>query len=132
MQIYGPPQNKLAALKDSNPRYWAILLSRSQYSEAEINQALADIEAVNNRLRAFKESAYDLLQDENGSMDYFKGFASDAHRQLSVMLSEADYLSVGFSDNSHLNCFPVRKWQASVAKLDKEINKIKAFIAKNF
>lgn len=132
MQVYGPTQSKLSALKESNPTYWQLLLSRSEYSEAQINQELASIEALNARLHSFLTSAYDLLVWENGQpMNHFPtGFASDAHQELSAMLAEIDYLSPSFSQNSHSNSFPVRKWQTEAAGMARQITKIEKFISK--
>lgn len=130
MEIYSPSQNRLLALKAANPAYWQLLLSRSEYSESEIEQELANIEEVNSKLHSFKSSAYDLLVWEDGKeMNYIpNGFASEKHQKLNEMLSEIDYYSPHFSDNSHLNCFPVRKWQNEVAWLYRQMAKIEKII----
>lgn len=132
MEVYGSPENKLFALKSSKPAYWELLLSRSEYSEAEVEQELNNIDVANAKLQSFLSSAYDLLVWEDGKeMNYFpNGFASDAHWQLNEMLSELSYYSPSFSENSHLNCFPVRKWQKEVAHIYKQIAKVEKFIAK--
>ena len=88
------------------------------------------VDTVNNKLSAFLSSAYDLLVDENGQMDHIKGFASGAHQALSGILAEISYISPSFSDNSHSNCFPVRKWQKEVNSLYGQIAKIERFVSK--
>lgn len=130
MQIYGPTQSKLQALKQANPAYWQLLLSRSEYSEAQINQGLTSIDEVNARLHSFLTSAYDLLVWADGKqMNYIpNGFASDAHQELSGMLSDISYIYPSFSQNSHSNCFPVSKWQKQVASLGRQITKIEMFV----
>jgi hypothetical protein len=130
MQIYGPSQNKIQAIKETNPTYWQLLLTRSEYSENEINQELANIDEANTQLHSFLTSAYDLLVWEDGKeMNYIpNGFASDAHQALSAMLSEISYINPSFSQNSHSNCFPVNKWQKEVKSLISQIAKIEKFI----
>lgn len=133
MQVYSPTQSKLEAIKGSNPTYWQLLLTRSEYSEAQINQEIANINEVNTKLHGFLASAYDLLVWKDGKeMNYIpNGFASDTHQELSGMLSEISYIYPYFSDNSHLNCFPVRKWQKEVKSLYSQIAKIEKFIRGN-
>ena len=133
MQVYRPSLNKVSALKESNPTYWQLLLTRSEYSEAQINQELVNIEEANSRLHGFLTSAYDLLVWEDGKeMNYIpNGFASDAHQKLSGMLSGIHYIYPDMSENSHLNCFPIRKWQKEVKSLYSQIAKIEKFIKSN-
>ena len=132
MQVYRPSQNKISALKESNPTYWQLLLTRSEYSKGEINQELANIDEANTRLYNLLASAYDLLVYEDGrAMSYIWGFASDAHQKLSGMLAEISYISPSFSQNSHSNCFPVSKWQKEVSSLNSQIAKIEKFIKSN-
>ena len=129
MKVYRPSQNKILAFKESNPTYWQLLLSRSEYDEDQINQELVNIEEANSRLHSFLTSAYDLLVWEDGKqMNYIpNGFASDAHQKLSAMLSEISYISPSFSQNSHSNCFPVSKWQKQVKSLYSQIARIEKF-----
>lgn len=130
MEIYTAPTNKVTALKLSNPTYWSLLLTRSQYSETEIDQALTAIDEANAKLHGFLSSAYDLLVFENGlEMNYIpNGFASEGHQKLSDMLSMISYISPSMSQNDHLNCFPVRKWEKEIARLYNQIAKIEKFI----
>lgn len=129
MEVYDPTQNNIFALKANNPAYYALLLTRSQYNQDEIEQVLSSLDKTNIALRDLKSSAYDLLVYEDGKeMSYFYGFASDNHAKLNEMLSETDYLSPSMSQNDHANCFPVRKWQKEVDRLIKRMAKIQKFV----
>ncbi len=132
MEVYSPTKSKLEALKENNPTYWQLLLSRSEYSEAHINQEIANINEANTRLHGFLTSAYDLLIWEDGKeMNYIpNGFASDAHQELNGMLSGISYIYISFSQNSHLNCFPVATWQKEVKSLYSQIASLEKFISK--
>lgn len=129
MEVYGPSQNNIFALKANNPAYYALLLTRSEYTQDEIEQVLSKMDEANVALRNLKSSAYDLLVYEDGKeMSHFYGFASDNHAKLNEMLSETDYLSPSMSQNDHANCFPVRKWQKEVDWLIKRMTKIQKSI----
>lgn len=123
-QVWRPKPNKLTTLSADNPGYWRILVKRSQYTEAEITQALADGEAVNDRVQAFLEEAYSLLVWEDGrSMGYhnsqYTDYASDAHSTLAMHILQTHYVGLSTSENSHLNCFPVQKWRKQIAAADR-------------
>lgn len=132
MEVYSPTQSKLEILKESNPTYWQLLLTRSEYSSEVINQEIANINEANAKLHSFLTSAYDLLVYPDGkAMSHIWGFASDAHQELNGMLSDISYISPSFSQNSHSNCFPVSKWQKQVKSLNSQIAKIEKFIRGN-
>jgi len=134
MEIYAAPQSKLTALKASNPAYWSLRVSRSEYSESEIDLALAAVEEVNAKLHSFLSTAYDLLVWEDGKeMNYIpNGFASEKHQELNGLLSDlgGSYVIPSFSQNSHLNGFPVAKWLKEINGLNKKIARIEKFVQK--
>lgn len=125
-QVWTPQESKIRKIQQDNPTYWALLVSRSQYNEAEICQALDSVDSVNGQLAKVLEVAYDLIE----GMDPIKGYDSKEHQSLGKMISSADYVAITFSQNSHKNALPVKKWQNEVAKLERKINKIEKMIGK--
>jgi hypothetical protein len=131
MEIYGPSKNKVITLRSENRAYFDRLVSRSEYSEEEITLALDSITKANEGLQQLLSKLYDLLVWEDGEeMGHMVGFASDNHKELSAKLCQVDYISPNMSENNHLNCFPVRKWQKEVKQLKAEMTRLQKFASK--
>lgn len=129
MQVYRPSLNKISQLSINNPRYFALCVSRSQYSESEIVSALVEIEQVNSEWQALQNHIYtNILVDKNGEMSVLTGFATPTHQEISSMIYKTDYISPHMSENSHRNCFPVAKWNKEIVYLRKQMSKIQKLI----
>lgn len=125
MEIFRPQPSKLSQLPANNPQYFALCVSRSQYSESDILTSLAEIEQVNDEFQSLQDYVYtNILQD----MNVLTGFDTLTHRKISELIYETSYISPSMSENSHRNCFPVAKWQKEIVSLRSKINKIQKLI----
>lgn len=129
MEIFRPQPSKLSQLPTCNPQYFALCVSRSQYSESDILASLAEVERVNDEFQALQDYVYtNILSDENGEMSVLKGYATPTHQKIAQMIYEADYVSPHMSENSHRNCFPVNKWNKEIAGLRVKMTKIQRLV----
>lgn len=129
--VYRKQESKIDKIRKTNPNYWALLLSRSEYTESEITKVLDEIELINEEWAQFQEYVYNnILTDEIGEMNSFDGYASDLHKEIDNEISKNNYVDAHFSENSHKNCFPVRKWENEISKLRKAIKRIEKLIEK--
>lgn len=131
MSIYKPQPSKLSTLSITNPNYWTLCVSRSQYTEQDIVASLVDIETVNDEFHTLQEQIWtNILVDDNGEMNSLTGYASETHEKIHQFITEASYIYPYFSENSHKNCFPVSKWNKDISSLRAKIAKIQKLVNK--
>jgi len=110
----------------NNPNIDSIMRS-SSYTLDEVHAALAIAKSQYSEYQRLLNESNAILKYEDGKpMNFIYGYGSEYHRSLQSVLSSVDFPCI--ETGRLVEPFPVKKWNASLAKQRTAIYKIKKAI----